>query len=78
MAGIPRDMHPADLVVRVTDDGVGIDPPIADAGRRGHFGLLGMHERAGRIGAKLTIASAPNQGTDVAIVVPGRVVFRKS
>src|SRR5262249_2235633 len=28
-----------DLVVRVTDDGAGIDPSIADAGKQGHFGL---------------------------------------
>ena len=67
-----------DLVVRVTDNGVGIDPSIADAGKQGHFGLSGMRERATRIGAKLTIGSAAHGGTEVAIVVPGRVIFRKS
>jgi signal transduction histidine kinase len=67
-----------DLVVRVTDDGIGLDPAVADAGKQGHFGLAGMRERAARIGAKLTIASASNTGTEVVIAVPGRVVFRKN
>src|SRR5262249_47213541 len=66
-----------DLVLRVADDGVGIDPSIAEAGRGGHFGLRGMRERAARIGAKLTIARPAPGGTDVVIVVPGRAIFRK-
>jgi signal transduction histidine kinase len=66
-----------DLVVRVIDDGIGLDPSIADTGKHGHFGLAGMRERAARIGAKLTIASAANTGTEVVIAVPARVIFRK-
>jgi signal transduction histidine kinase len=67
-----------DLVIRVTDNGVGIDPSIANAGRPGHYGLPGLRERAARIGAKLTISSTASAGTEVAVVVPGRVIFRKS
>src|SRR5262249_20137129 len=65
-----------DLTVRVQDNGKGIDPLIAAHGREGHFGLQGMRERAHRIGAKLTITSSPGSGTDVVLVVPGRIVFR--
>jgi signal transduction histidine kinase len=67
-----------DLAVRVSDNGVGIDPAIVDAGKDGHFGLRGMRERATRIGAKLTITSAANAGTEIVIAVPGRVIFRKN
>jgi signal transduction histidine kinase len=67
-----------DLTARVKDDGVGIEPAVAEKGRDGHFGLRGMRERAARIGATLTIVNPANSGTDVTLVVPGRVVFRKS
>jgi signal transduction histidine kinase len=58
-----------DLIVRVQDNGVGIDPTILSGGKDGHFGLRGMRERAARIGAKLTIMSAIGTGTDVTLVV---------
>jgi signal transduction histidine kinase len=45
-----------DLVVRVKDNGVGINAVIASEGRQGHFGLRGMRERAARIGAKLSLS----------------------
>jgi signal transduction histidine kinase/ligand-binding sensor domain-containing protein len=67
-----------DLTIRVRDNGVGIEPAIASQGKDGHFGLRGMRERAARIGAHLTIATSPASGTDVTLVVPGRIVFRKT
>ncbi len=67
-----------DLTVRVRDNGVGIEPAIASQGKEGHFGLRGMRERAARIGAHLTIATSPASGTDITLVVPGRIVFRKA
>jgi signal transduction histidine kinase/ligand-binding sensor domain-containing protein len=67
-----------DLTVRVRDNGVGVEPAIASQGKEGHFGLRGMRERAARIGAHLTIATSPASGTDVTLVVPGRIVFRKA
>lgn len=66
-----------DLTVRVADNGVGIDPAIVDQGKEGHFGLQGLRERAARIGAKLTVVSSANVGTEVTVVVPGSIVFRK-
>jgi signal transduction histidine kinase len=65
-----------DLVVRVSDDGRGIDPAVAENGKPGHFGLQGMRERAARIGARLSLASSANSGTHVTVVVPGSVVYR--
>ncbi len=67
-----------DLSVCVKDNGVGIDPVVAAQGKDGHFGLQGMRERAARIGAKLSIASSAVSGTEIKLVVPGGIVFRKA
>ena len=66
-----------DLALRVSDNGMGIDPATADTGKDGHFGLQGMRERAARIGGKLTIVSSTNSGTEIKLIVPGNIVFRK-
>lgn len=63
-----------DLVLRVTDNGVGIDPQVLDAGKSGHFGLQGMRERAARIGGHMTIRSSAASGTEVCLVVPGKFI----
>jgi signal transduction histidine kinase len=65
-----------DLTLRVSDNGIGIDPVIADRGQNGHFGLQGMRERAARIGGKLTLGSSSNSGTEIRLIVPGGVTFR--
>jgi len=66
-----------DLAVLVRDNGIGIDPTVAEQGKNGHFGLQGMRERAARIGGKLTVASSANLGTQITVVVPGGIVFRE-
>ena len=66
-----------DLVVRVADNGTGMDAAILKHGKDGHFGLPGMRERAARIGAKLTVVSAPAVGTEIALIVPGRTIFAR-
>ena len=57
---------PADGGVRVVvvDDGRGFDP---GEPRPGRFGLVGMAERAARIGAVLTLVTAPGEGTHVVV-----------
>jgi signal transduction histidine kinase len=67
-----------DLTVRVRDNGVGMEPAVREQGREGHFGLRGMRERAARIGAQLAIITSPDSGTEITLVVPGRIVFRKA
>jgi signal transduction histidine kinase len=66
-----------DLTLRVTDNGVGIGPTVAERGKDGYFCLQGMRQRASRIGAKLILNSS-SSGTEVTLVVPGRVIFRKA
>jgi signal transduction histidine kinase len=67
--------YESDLIVRVLDNGKGIDPEIVANGRPGHFGLRGMQERAARIGGTLSLASSPHSGTRVELIVPARVAF---
>jgi signal transduction histidine kinase len=64
------------LVLRVADNGVGIDPGLAAHGKPGHFGLQGMRERAVRIQGRLTITGSAGLGTAMELVVPGGVAFR--
>jgi signal transduction histidine kinase/ligand-binding sensor domain-containing protein len=66
-----------ELSVEVADNGVGIDPLDVDRGKDGHFGLQGMRERAARIAGKLTVSSSQNSGTQVRLIVPGKVIYRK-
>ena len=40
---------------------------MTDLPRNGHFGLIGMYERAELAGADLTIASQPGKGTMITI-----------
>jgi len=56
----------------VRDDGRGFTPPEqpADLVHQGHFGLMGMRERALLYGGQLTIASAPGQGTTITARLP--------
>ena len=62
------------LRVIVRDNGCGIDPKLVQSGRDLHWGLSGMRERAGGIGAELRIWSRPGAGTEVEISVPVRNV----
>jgi signal transduction histidine kinase/ligand-binding sensor domain-containing protein len=66
----------ASVRVVVRDDGRGIDEQILRAGRDGHWGLSGMRERAERMGARLTVWSRGGAGTEVELLVPGRIAFQ--
>lgn len=53
----------------VRDDGRGFDP---QARRDGCHGLIGMRERAQRLGGRLRLASRPGRGTTLSVAVPRR------
>jgi signal transduction histidine kinase len=58
------------FVVRVRDDGKGMDPHTRDRGApMGHWGLAGMRERSERIKGRLEIWSQIGAGTEVQISV---------
>jgi signal transduction histidine kinase len=56
--------HPAFL--EIIDQGKGFET-VADLSRSGHFGLIGMRDRAIEIGWKLTVESHPGGGTHIRI-----------
>jgi signal transduction histidine kinase len=61
---------PGQLRVGVRDDGRGFDP--SQATPLGHWGLIGMRERAASIGVRFTVTSTPGAGTEVVLVLPER------
>jgi signal transduction histidine kinase len=64
------------LVVSFEDDGVGADARVAQsAGRKGHFGLVGMRERARRLDGSLAFETAPGAGAKITLTLPGRVAY---
>jgi PAS domain S-box-containing protein len=57
--------------LRITDDGKGFDPSrVPD----GHLGLAGMRARAEKIGARISVRSAPGDGTAIEVVVPNAAI----
>ena len=64
--------------VRVRDNGAGIGPEILESGKQGHWGLLGMRERAHHIGAQLNILSNPGSGTEVDLSLPAKVAYARA
>lgn len=60
------------LHLAVKDDGAGFSRENGNV-RPGHYGLIGMKERAAQIGAQLTLASEQGRGTTVSVLLPAKV-----
>jgi signal transduction histidine kinase len=60
--------------MQIVDDGVGFDVPKnpSEYAPSGHYGLLGLHERAELIGATLQIRSSAGKGTSLTVSLPVR------
>ena len=60
------------VAVTVADDGTGFDGPAVSetAEANGHFGLVGMRERAEAVSGTLAVQSAPGTGTMVIATIP--------
>jgi len=63
------------LELAVRDDGRGMDSSTVDQGRAGHWGLLGMRERAKAMGGRIKIYSKPGAGSEVHLLVPASTAF---
>jgi signal transduction histidine kinase len=59
---------PGTLELSITDDGRGFDPAAVQGPAEGHFGLLGIRERAQRMG-RLQVESQPGAGTTIRVTV---------
>lgn len=60
------------LELTVRDDGKGFDANEPHS-QLGHYGLIGMKERAEELGAKLTVISTPGAGTEVRVIAASGV-----
>jgi signal transduction histidine kinase len=71
-ATVTLNYSDTDVVVTVADDGTGFDAATtaATAEANGHFGLVGMRERAEAVGGRLVATSAPGQGTTIEATIP--------
>jgi ligand-binding sensor domain-containing protein/signal transduction histidine kinase len=56
--------------LNVKDDGRGFDPEAQGNGAGGHFGLVGMRERAREMGGEMGVGSRPGEGCEVEVNVP--------
>jgi signal transduction histidine kinase len=61
-----------EVVLTVRDDGDGFAAPadLDDLADDGHFGVVGMGERARTVGGRLRLVTAPGRGTTVTVTVP--------
>jgi signal transduction histidine kinase len=65
-----------EATLTVRDTGCGFDLISSrHSGREGRYGLIGVQERLELVGGKLTLESAPGQGTMLRIGVPGQSYF---
>ncbi|HEX9116555.1 MAG TPA: GAF domain-containing sensor histidine kinase [Anaerolineae bacterium] len=70
-ATVTLAVEPERVRLAVTDDGRGFDPArLNEGGPRGHYGLLGLRERARLLGGTLTLQSSPGRGAHVEVVLP--------
>lgn len=74
-------VHDGLLRLSVQDDGRGLPPgtSLEDLRRAGHFGLVGMAERAASVGARIRIGrGAGEKGTEVRVELPLKAVVPTS
>ena len=64
------DYQAGGVRLSIADDGCGFCVDQAPDGQSGHFGLLGMRERADKIAGSLLITASPGKGTQVEVFVP--------
>jgi len=69
--GVRADKGGVDLTI--WDNGKGFDPKQHENGNgngNGHYGLQGMEERAGYLGGRVVVRSAPGEGASIVVHVP--------
>lgn len=62
--------NPQQVLLEIKDDGKGFVPETCPGPNEGHFGLLGIRERAERMGGEAHISSTPGTGACVRVEIP--------
>jgi signal transduction histidine kinase len=61
---------PRAVVLQIQDNGTGFDLETCAGPKNGHFGLLGIRERAERLGGQVQISSISGKGTTIRVQIP--------
>ena len=74
-ATVQIEFAPERVILTISDNGSGFEVPKSPAefAPHGHFGLLGLYERAELLNAVLEIYSEPNEGTRLAVSLPLKI-----
>jgi signal transduction histidine kinase/ligand-binding sensor domain-containing protein len=64
--------NPDALAITIRDDGCGFSSEETTAGP-GHYGIIGMKERASQVGATLDLVTKPGAGTAITLTLPTSV-----
>lgn len=69
---IAADYQLDEIRLTVADDGVGFQVPdcVDCMAKKGHFGLVGIHERVQHLKGTVKISSRPNQGAEMIVTLP--------
>ena len=69
--------HGTDRIsLTILDDGIGLPAEVIERGsREGHYGIVGMRERARRLQGRLEITSSISEGTMILITIPSRIAY---
>jgi signal transduction histidine kinase len=73
---ISLEITPEAIRLRISDDGLGFAPGALTHSESPHFGVLGMQERAAKIGAELSIVGTPGAGCVVTLSLPCRPAIK--
>src|ERR1700722_8055429 len=67
---------PHSIALAIADDGCGITPTLLLAhALAGHYGILGMKERAQQLGAVFSLGLNSTSGTTISVRVPAEIAF---
>jgi signal transduction histidine kinase len=71
-AAVNIDFRQTEVLLKISDNGKGFIPPSNPGllSNLGHFGLLGIYERAELIGASISVDSEIDQGTTIRLAIP--------
>jgi len=71
-AQVRLEFAETEVIMTMKDDGIGFSAPQApqEMALLGHFGLMGIHERALRFGGHLSVQSRPSNGTALVATLP--------
>ncbi|WP_214199566.1 sensor histidine kinase [Novosphingobium profundi] len=66
-----------EVIVSIGDDGKGLPRTVLEAGaREGHYGLVGMRERARKLSGALDISTSGQGGTAITFAIPADIAYR--